>query len=166
MYGSHLTDPIYIFTAKNQSVFYISFYRIYQCFCNTIRHCARITFFKTVITFFHRHSGHFQIFYKIISEGSSRHSYRTLYNLDVFFSGINISLLIGIRSITFCGCNKSAGNLNTIRTQIYYMIDILSVKNTPGNDYRNFGIKHFLVYFLTRNNIFDFCIIIKVFYIC
>ena len=149
MNGSHLTDPIYIFTAKNQSVFNISFHRIYQCFCNTIRYCARITFFKTVITFFNRLSGYIQIFYKIISEGSSRYSYRTLYNLDVFFSGINISLLIGIRSITLCGCNKSAGNLNTVRTQIYYMIDVLSVKNTPGNDHRNFGIKHFLVYFLT-----------------
>ena len=83
------------FSPQKISPFLISpFTAFYQCFCNTIRYCARITFFKTVITFFHRHSGHFQIFYKIISEGSSRHSYRTLYNLDVFFSGINISLLI------------------------------------------------------------------------
>ena len=35
------------------------------------------------------------------------------------------------------------------RPQFDYMIDVLSVKNTTGNDHRNFGIKHFLVYFLT-----------------
>ena len=99
---SHPVYAAHIGTAEYQTVLHISFNRCNQCLRNTVWHCCRVTFLKTIIASCDMLLFLFQSHDKPISDSSPRHSDRALYNLHIRLIRVQISMLIGIRCVTTC----------------------------------------------------------------
>ena len=81
-----------------------------------------------------------RLFHKRIQNRSSRHPHRTLYDNDIFFLRINVTLFVCIRRITFIGSHEPRRHLHAVRTHLQIVLHILTVIDTAGHDHRNLRI--------------------------
>ena len=106
--------------------------RIDQCLSDTIRRSSRITMLQTLKTMRRCNTPQFfYFFHKWIQDCTSRHSHRTFYDHDVFFSCIQVGFFIADICIAFFCCNESCRRLYGICSEGKCTRCAFTVMNSP-----------------------------------
>ena len=92
----------------------------------------------------------FYFFHKGIQNRTSRHSHRTFYDHNIFFSGIQICFFIANVCVTFFRCNESGCHLYRICPKGKCMCGAFAVMNSSTDCYRN------LLFVFIRIVLYDF----------
>ena len=84
---------------------------------------------------------------KVVHNGSSRHPHRTVYDLNVAFPGLDVSLLECIRGIALIGGNEPRSHLNAAGTCLHYVINVVPGIEPSCCDHRDIPVVFLFKYF-------------------
>ena len=76
-------------------------------------------------------------FKKSVPDRTSRHSHRTFYQNDIFLFRLQVSVLVGLRRVTFPGRHKTGCHLHAVRAKLQPGLRVPPVIDSARHDHRN-----------------------------